>query len=136
MAGGSMLVRTLWPLAEYPERYEMPLGSENIMTAYNLVRTLLATDLLRRRPLDVVNQQENGVWCLGDPGDAYLIAMLRGRAFRLDLSAAPGVFDARWIGMRLGKVFDAFGGSLEGGKIHDLHGLDWRQWMLWLKKRA
>jgi hypothetical protein len=88
------------------------------------------------RPLDAVDHQEEGVWCLGEPGQAYLIYMLTGKPFRLDLSEAPGTFDAKWIGQRLGKVFDAFGGTLDGGKVHDLHGLDWRQWMLWLKKRA
>jgi len=49
---------------------------------------------------------------------------------------APGTFDAKCIDMRLGKMFDAFGGILEEGKVHDLRGLDWRQWVLWLKKRT
>jgi len=135
MAGGSMLVRTLDDVGEYPARYERPLGCENVLTAYELIRTRLSTDLARMRPLDVISRGE-GVWCLGEPGKAYLIYMLRGQPFRLDLSEAPGVFEAKWIGLRLGKVFDAFGGTIEGGKIHDLNGLDWRQWMLWLKKRA
>jgi hypothetical protein len=88
----------------------------------------------RMRALDVVSRAD-GVWCLGDPGNAYLIYMLRGQPFRLDLSEAPGVFEAKWIGLRLGKVFEAFGGRIEGGKVHDLQGLDWRQWILWLKRR-
>jgi Family of unknown function (DUF6298) len=134
MAGGSMLVRTLDEVREYPAGYEMPLGCENILIAYDLIRTRLAADLARMRPLDVVSRAD-GVWCLGDPGNAYLIYMLRGQPFRLDLSEAPGVFEAKWIGLRLGKVFEAFGGRIEGGKVHDLQGLDWRQWMLWLKRR-
>ena len=136
MAGGSMLVRTLEAVAEYPARYESPLGCENIMTFYQTIRTHLANAFPRMRPLDVVDHPELGVWCLGDPAKVYVIYMLEGRPFRLDLSEAPGAFDVKWIGMRLGKVFDAFGGTLEGGRVHDLRGLDWRQWMLWLKKRA
>jgi hypothetical protein len=136
MAGGSMLVRTLESVAEYPSRHEMPLGCENFLTVYETIRTHLATDLHRMRPLDVVDDPERGVWCLGEPAQAYLIYMLEGRSFRLDLSEAPGTFDAKWIGLRLGKVFNAFGGTIEGGKIHDLCGLDLRQWILWLKKRV
>jgi hypothetical protein len=136
MAGGSMLVRTLDTVSEYPSQYDMPLGCENILTVQDFIRTHLATDLPRMRPLDVVDHREEGVWCLGEPAEAYLIYMLEGRPFRLDLTDAPGTFDAKWIGMRLGKIFDAFGGTLEGGKVHDLHGLDWRQWMLWLKKQT
>jgi hypothetical protein len=136
MAGGSMLVRTLDAVGEYPPRYEMPQGCEHIHVIYEFIRSHLAADLSRMRPLDAVDHQEEGVWCLGEPGQAYLIYMLTGKPFRLDLSEAPGTFDAKWIGQRLGKVFDAFGGTLDGGKVHDLHGLDWRQWMLWLKKRA
>ena len=136
MAGGSMLLRTLDAVGEYPPRYEMPLGCENILAIYEIIRSRLATDLSRMRPLDAVDHQEEGVWCLGESGNAYLIYMLEGKPFRLDLSSAPGTFDAKWIGMRLGKIFDAFGGILEGGKVHDLRGLDWRQWMLWLKKRT
>ena len=54
----------------------------------------------------------------------------------MDLSHAPGKFEAKWIGLSLGKVFDAFGGSLEGGKVLKLAALDWRPWLLWLKKRG
>jgi hypothetical protein len=136
MAGGSMLVRTLAEASEFPPRYEMPLGCENIMTFYETIRTHLASDLLRMRPLDAVDHPEEGVWCLGEPAQAYLVYMLEGRPFRLDLSEAPGTFDAKWIGPKLGHVFDAFGGTIEGGKVHDLRGLDWRPWLLWLKKRA
>jgi Family of unknown function (DUF6298) len=135
MAGGSMLVRTLDSLREYPAQYEMPLGCENILTAYDFIRAHLAADLPRMRPLDAV-KPEDGVWCLGEPGKVYLIYMRTGVPFSLDLSGAPGVFDARWVGLKLGKIFDAFGGTIEGGKVHQLRGLDWRQWMLWLEKRG
>jgi hypothetical protein len=37
--------------------------------------------------------------------------------------------------MDLGKIFDAFEGSVEGGRVLSLNGLDWRPWLLWLKKR-
>ncbi len=136
MAGGSLLVRSLSSACEYPTQYEMPLGCENILSTYDFIRTHLAADLPRMRPLDVVDQPDR-VWCLGEPGNVHLIYMLTGRpAFRLDLTGAPGTFDARWVGLKLGKIFDAFGGTIEGGKVHELPGPDWRQWMLWLKKRA
>jgi hypothetical protein len=134
MAGGSMLVRWLDSVIEYPNRYERPAGSENVLTELELIRGPLAADLPRMKPLDVIQGGES-VWCLGDPGNAYLIYMLRGQTFRLDLSAAPGVFEAKWIGLRLGKISDTFGGTIQGGAVRDLRGLDWRQWMLWLRKR-
>ena len=113
---------------------------------YEFIRTHLASDLPRMKPLDVVNNPEV-VSCLGEPGRGYLIYMssrspgdpsrglLRG-AFHLDLTDAPGRFDAKWIGLSLGTVFDAYGGSLEGGKVLSLGALDWRPWLLWLKQRG
>jgi hypothetical protein len=135
MAGGTMLVRPLDSVREYPTQYEMPLGCESILTAYEFTRAHLAADLPRMRPLDAV-AHGNGVWCLGEPGNIYLIYMLTGVPFRLDLSNAAGSFDAKWIGLKLGKIFDAFDGTIEGGKVHELRGLDWRQWMLYLRNRA
>jgi hypothetical protein len=88
------------------------------------------------RPLDVVDHQEDGVWCLGELGQSYLIYILSGQRFRLDLSPAPGTYRAQGVGMRLGTVFDVFDGTLEGGRVHDLRGLDWRPWMMWLKKQT
>jgi hypothetical protein len=134
MAGGSMLVRNLDYVREHPAQYEMPLGCENVLTAYEFIRTHLSSDLPRMLPLDVV--QNDGAWCLGEPGNTYLIYMPTGIPFRLDLSGAPGTFEARWIGLKLGIIFDAFGGAIEGDRLHNLRGLDWRQWMLWLKKRG
>ena len=64
------------------------------------------------------------------------IAGIASRAFHLDLTDAPGRFDAKWIGLSLGTVFDAYGGSLEGGKMLFLGALDWRPWLLWLKQRG
>ncbi len=146
MAGGSMLLRGLDYVREYPATYEIPLGCQHILPVYEFLRTHLAADLPRMRPLDIVDNREV-VWCLGEPGQAYLISMLsrppgdpsRGflsGAFHLDLSDAPGRFDARWIGLSLGTVFDAFGGSLEGAQVLNLAALDWRPWLLWLKKRT
>jgi hypothetical protein len=137
MAGGSMLIRPLDDVGEYPSRYEMPVGCQHILTAYEIIRSHFAADLARMRPLDIVSQKE-GAWCLGEPGSAYLIYMVSGSGgrFQLDLSQATGKFTSRWVGMRLGKVFDAFGGTIQGGQIHHLAGPDWRQWMLWLKKEG
>jgi hypothetical protein len=146
MAGGSMLLRGLGYVREHPPTYEMPLGCQHILPVYEFIRMHLAADLTGMRPLDIVDNQEN-VWCLGEPGRNYLIYMLSrppgdplrkslSGAFRLDLSDAPGTLDAKWIGLSLGTVFDAFGGGLEGGKVLNLAALDWRPWLLWLKKRA
>ena len=146
MAGGSMLLRGLDYVREHPPTYEMPLGCEHILSVYEFIRTHLASDLPRMKPLDVVDNPEV-VSCLGEPGRGYLIYMssrppgdpsrgsLRG-AFHLDLTDAPGRFDAKWIGLSLGTVFDAYGGSLEGGKVLSLGALDWRPWLLWLKQRG
>jgi hypothetical protein len=68
------------------------------------------------------------------PGDPSR-GSLRG-AFDLDLTDVPGRFDAKWIGLSLGTVFDAYGGSLEGGKVLSLGALDWRPWLLWLQQRG
>lgn len=136
MAGGSMLVRTLDAVGEYPGQYEMPQGCEHVHTIYEFIRTHLAADLAQLKPVDAADQAENGVWCLAEPGQMYLVYMLAGRQFKLDLSNVPGRFESKWVGLRLGKIFDAAGGTLEGGKVHDLHGPDWRQWMLWLRKSA
>lgn len=140
-----MLIRGLDYVREYPATYEMPLGCQYILPIYEFIREHLAVDLPRMRPLDIVDNQENA-WCLGEPGRTYLIYTLsrppggpRGfssTAFHLDLTDDPGIFEAKWIGLALGKVFDAFGGSLVGGKVLNLAAMDWRQWMLWLKKRA
>lgn len=142
MAGGSMLVRTLDAVGEYPP-YEMPQGCQNVRTIYEFIRNYIATDLLRMRPVDLVDHAPNGVWCLAEPGQSYLVYMTAGtqysppaRIFKLDLTDAAGAFDAKWVGMRLGYIYDAAGGKLEGGKVHEISRPDWRQWMLWLKKQA
>jgi hypothetical protein len=151
MAGGSMIPRGLGYAREYPDRYEMPLGCDQILPIYDFLRNYLADDLLRMTPLDVLDKSDT-LFCLGERGKKYLIYMPFGNQwFKIDLTDAPGTFDATWIGMRLGKVFKAmgpfngteegarirgYGGTIEGGKMVDLSGLDWRPWMLWLKKRA
>jgi hypothetical protein len=109
-------------------------GCENVRTIYEFINGHIPTDLLGMCPADVVDHREDGVWCLAESGESYLVYMTTGRAFNLDLTNAPGTFDAKWVGMRLGKIFEAAGEKLEGGKVHEMHGPDWRQWMLWLKK--
>jgi hypothetical protein len=149
MAGGSMLIRCLGYAREYPETYEMPLGCDQILPVYDFLRNYLAADLPRMKPLDVLNKTDT-LFCLGERGKDYLIYMPFGnQRFKIDLTDAPGTFEATWIGMRLGKVFTAQGsfngtpkearirgylGTIEGGKMVDLFGMDWRPWMLWLKK--
>lgn len=162
MAGGSMLVRGMDYATEYPPDYEMPLGCDRILPVYNFIRNYLSSDLLRMRPLDIItvnpeepkpapDKEEPVAWVLGEPGESYLIYMPAGNHyFSLDLSNAPGVFDAKWVGMRLGYVFPftnrppdeksaevrAYGGKMEGGKVVELAGLDQQPWMLWLKRRV
>jgi hypothetical protein len=150
MAGGSMIIHSMEYAREYPQSYaEMPLGCDQILPTYDFIRNNVGEDLARMRPLDVIDKPEN-VWCIGEKGQSYLIYMPFGNQwFKLDLSDAPGTFEAKWVGMRLGKVFTAqgpyrgdaegaaircYGGKVEGGKPVSLSGLDWRPWMLWLKK--
>jgi hypothetical protein len=109
----------------------MPVGCENILTVYEIIRAHLAADLPRMRPLDSL--EGDSVW---ENGERYLIYMLTGVPFRLDLSNTAGIFDAKWIGLKLGTIFDAFDGTIARNKIHQLRGLDWRQWRLCLRKRA
>ena len=151
MAGGSMIVRELGYAREYPATYETPLGCAEILPIYDFLRNNLGEDLLHMKPLDVLNKPDT-LFCLGERGKNYLIYMPFGNQwFKIDLTDAPGTYDATWVGMRLGKVFKAigrfdlseesarirgYGGTIEGGKMVDLSGLDWRPWMLWLRKRA
>ncbi len=53
----------------------MLLGCQHILPVYKFLRTYLDADLLWMRPLDMVDNQEQ-VWCLGEPGRAYLIYTL------------------------------------------------------------
>jgi hypothetical protein len=137
MSGGSMIVRGLSYVREYPASYDLPLGCKDVLTIYDFIRAQVAEDITRMRPLDIIGKdKEEDVWCLGEPGQSYLIYMPRGDlGFRVDLSEAPGTYQAKWVGMDLGKIFDAFEGSVEGGRVLSLNGLDWRPWLLWLKKR-
>jgi len=164
MAGGSMLVKGMDYATEYPPDYVMPMGCDNILAIYNFIRNYIGEDLTRMQPLDIVSNtasedeancsasgEPDRAWCLGEPGESYVVFMPAGNHYiNLDLSKAPGTFDAKWLGMRLGHVFAytnypgnqesaeirAYGGKMEGGKVIEVAGLDQQPWMLWLKKRA
>jgi hypothetical protein len=150
MAGGSMLVRGMDYTREYPQDYEMPLGCENILPVYDFIRNFISEDLTKMRPVAVVDKPDTA-WCIGDPGNSYLLYLPFGNQYiYMDLTNVPGTFEARWIGMRLGKVFAytadpgsdegktvrGYGGKYEGGKVVEVAGPDQQPWLLWLKKRA
>ncbi|MFA4944350.1 MAG: DUF6298 domain-containing protein [Lentisphaeria bacterium] len=136
LAGGSMLVQWLRYAQAYPREYGVPVGSERILPVYDFIRHHLAADLPRMQPLDMLHSQEP-IWCLGERGQSYLIYMPTGnQEFSVDLADAPGTFDAKWIGLELGTVFDSPAGPIPGGQSHHLCGLDQRSWLLWLRKQA
>jgi hypothetical protein len=162
MAGGSMLVRGMDYAVEYPPDYVMPNGMGEILPIFNFIRNYIGEDLAHMRPLNLISNDagEDEVicpgsgaieraWCLGEPGESYLIYMPAGNHY-IQLDLTNGTYDAKWIGSNLGHVFAytndpgnpksaeirAYGGKVEGGKICELAGLDQQLWVLWLKKRA
>src|SRR5208282_5476179 len=86
MAGGSMLVKGMDYAREYPPEYEMPLGCESVLPIYNFVRNYLGEDLTRMRPLDNLSLHSDDPadgevvlgWCMGKPGESYLVYMPAG----------------------------------------------------------
>ncbi len=87
----------------------MPTGQESILPIYEFIRNHISSDLLQMQPIDATDKPDT-VWCLGKKGESYLIYMPFGNQwFNLDLSDAPGTYDAKWMGMNLGTVFTAIG---------------------------
>jgi hypothetical protein len=137
--GASMVLRDMGYYPEYPASYDLPLGCTDLMIMYNFIRKNLAEDLPRMRPLDNVVSKDNQdqIWCLGEPGKQYLFYMPNGGLMLdIDLSGAPGTYDAKWVGANCGTVFDAYGGTIEGGGRLYSWAMDWQHWLLWLKRRA
>ena len=100
MAGGSMLLRGVDDAGQHPPTYEMPLGCEHILSVYEFIRTHLASDLPRMKPLDVVDNTEV-VSCLGERGRGYLIYMSKQAARRsiagiASRGVSPDLTDVPW----------------------------------------
>jgi hypothetical protein len=164
MAGGSMIVKNMSYAVEYPPGYGTPSGVEELLPMYNFVRNFVAEDVTRMRPLNIISSaadddetfcmpagEAERAYCIGEEGQSYLIYFPAGdHTAMIDLTNAPGTYDAKWVGPTYGSVFAytkdpgdqvsrdlrAFNGTFEGGRVAEIAGLDWQHWLLWLKKRA
>jgi Family of unknown function (DUF6298)/Putative collagen-binding domain of a collagenase len=82
-----------------------------IRTSMGHVRRLTEqVDLVAMTPR---NGLASTTYCLADPGKEYLVYLPRGRAVTVDLTDAPGTFDATWLMAGTGKRQD--GPACPGG---------------------
>ena len=132
MGGGSMIVagQIEYPDHADPPDYIMPDEMDVILPTYNFIRERLATVLPRMRPLDGVVNQPDRNWCLGVPGDVYLIYALRGSTLDITLPDGQRRFHAQWFDPRTGTLRDT--GELAEGTTASLTAPDEQDWALWL----
>jgi hypothetical protein len=136
MGGGSMLFRA-FPYANYsdPPDYIAPEDTAIIQTTYDFINRLLSTRLLNMVPLDLVRNDPDRNWCLGQAGEVYLVYALGGGSVTLDFSRVSGVFRAKWFDPRAGTLQeDATQGTVRGGKVLTLVAPGADDWALWLQK--
>lgn len=137
MGGGSMLIERM----EYadsktgnawdpPSDYIAPPASAVIQPTYDFIKTHLAKSLPKMKPADLVLDNQDRIWCLADPGKTYLVYALQGGEIRLNLQAAQGDFEAKWLNPRTGELLD--GGELKGGGILSFKAPDGQDWTLYL----
>jgi hypothetical protein len=141
MGGGSMLIRRMeYPNSpgtepwKPPDTYVAPEDSAVIQTTYDFVRRHLATLLPGMTPQELVLGDPEDMWCLAKTNQAYLVYLLRGGGFRLDLSGASGAFRARWFDPRTGAVTDAKSGAVSGGGFLDFEAPSSDDWALLLNR--
>jgi hypothetical protein len=134
MGGGSMIVagQIEYPDHADPPGYIMPDKMDVILPTYNFIRERLATVLPRMKPLDGVVGAPDRNWCLGVPGEAYLIYALRGGTLDVTLPDGEGRLDAQWFDPRTGALSDA--GEATGGETASLTAPDGQDWALWLRR--
>ncbi len=142
MGGGSMLIRRM----EYPDSrepppwkppttYIAPEDSAIVQPTYNFINDHLASLLPDMKPARLLLDHPDRNWCLAATDRAFLIYALRGGGFRMDLSEAKGAFRARWLNPRSGQLWDANGGTVEGGETVSFDSPDRNAWALWLIKK-
>jgi hypothetical protein len=135
MGGGSLLIRYLsYPGQRDPRTYIGPADSVIILPLYKFIREYLADSLYYTQPLDVVFDHPEYNWCLAWKNNLYLIYALKGGSFRLDLTEADGIFKARWLDPRTGKLQTADNGRIKAGRIVTFTAPNEDDWALWLTK--
>ncbi len=133
MAGGSMLINQLpYPDEADPEQYISPEKCLAIQPTYDFIREELPTRLPHMKPCRLASKSRESTWCLADPGRSYLVYAMDGDRFRLDLSAADGPLQAKWLDPRKGTLSDADEEPVQGGSIVALSAPDDQDWALWL----
>jgi len=135
MGGGSMLFRFLaYPKAANPPEYIAPEDTVVVQTTYDFINQNLSHTLQKMVPLDVVQNDPDHNWCLGEAGKSYLIYALAGGPVTVDLSGATGTFEATWFDPRTGSLrLDAAQPTVPGGKVATLTAPGADDWALWLK---
>jgi hypothetical protein len=104
-----------------------------IQTTYDFINRHLSDRLQKMVPLDLVRNDPDRNWCLGQPGEAYLVYALAGGSVTLDLSKAAGAFRARWFDPRTGAIqSDAAQDVVRGGGVVTFAAPDASDWVLWL----
>jgi hypothetical protein len=84
-------------------------------------------------PLDLVQDDPDHNWCLGEAGKSYLIYALSGGSVTLDLSKVTGTFQAKWFDPRTGTLqVDATQAAVRGGKVKTFIAPGADDWALWL----
>jgi len=134
MGGGSMLYRFL-PYAggASPTNYIAPEASAIIQPTYDFINRHLSDRLPEMIPLDVVQNDPDHNWCLGQVGKAYLVYALEGGAVTLDLSKVKGKYLAKWFDPRTGLLqADAKQAKVSGGKVITLTAPSAEDWVLWI----
>lgn len=135
MGGASMLIGQLpYPGHKGPPRYISSANCIAIQPTYDFIHQYISTSLARMKPSHLVLDYPEHNWCLADSGRVYLVYALKGGGFRVDLSAAPGYYRARWFDPRTGRLSDAREGYVTGGGIMSFRAPDAQDWALWLMR--
>ena len=132
--GCSMLIGQMpYPGLKDPPEYISPERCKEIFPTYKFIREHLARALVDMKPADSLLSDSRDTWCLADPGRNYLVFASRGGSFRIDLSKGAGKFEAKWFDPRTGRLWDAAGGTVAGGRPVEFSCPEKKPLALWLK---
>jgi hypothetical protein len=93
----------------------------------------LLAALPRMKPFEPSTRLAQGQWALAEPGQHYLVYAPSGGKIRLDLSAAEGTYQARWLEPGSGKV-SAAATEVRGGKVIECSPPDKWARVLWISR--
>lgn len=137
MGSGSMLIRYLqYEDGQDPKHYATPQDCRIVQPVYEFIGERLGRSLQGMRPMAIVRNDPEHIWCLGKTGEAYLVYALAGGDIQLDLADAPGPFRARWFDPRTGALRDAGEGFTEGGAVVTFTAPGTDDRVLWLARRS